>query len=184
MEDQRLLLIDASLNHRLAYALRKRGRNVLSLRQIRFSTKKDPPLLRLIHLYCQGAVLVTADDHLPSDHAVHCERWKITVAVVDPVVVKPYDAATDIEAWKWEVVQRWAHLMQNQAPGTIYRYNDRGRQKWTKPRKLRRFPKAAKAPTSLPTAIPTRSPRSETGGVDHGVQGALNMNDDEETPND
>lgn len=129
-----LLLIDASLTHRIAKELRDRGRNALAARDLRVDRFLDPALLRFIHMAWPLATLVTGDDHMPEEHGHLVARWSLTLAIVDPVVPGSHTK----ETWKREVVHRWAHKMQEQERGTVYRYAAAsGGRRWTRPKNPR-----------------------------------------------
>lgn len=133
MNDERLLIIDASLNRRIAPMLRnQRLRMALSCADLGVARFNDRALLRFLHSYWPGTVLVTADDQMPREHGDLIARWMYTLAVIDPLMPAMYRGS---DAWHWEIVHRWAHNMQAQTIGTIYRYSDRGRREWRKPRR-------------------------------------------------
>lgn len=137
-EPERLLILDANLAHRMAVDLLKhRRRAALSARQLRLHNQEDPVILRYIHIYWPLAVLVTADDQMPREHAELFDRWKPTVAVIDPLCPVAYRGD---DSWHWEIVQRWCHRMQVQAQGTVYRYNGLGGRVWVRPRRIPRLP--------------------------------------------
>ncbi|MBI5158375.1 MAG: hypothetical protein HZA58_10270 [Acidimicrobiia bacterium] len=132
-EAEWLLLLDASLAHRLATRLRERGRNAVSSKELRIHGFLDPPLLRAIHLLFPLATIVTGDDHMPQEHGHLLARWGLTVAVIDPQRTWPYTQ----EQWKQDVLHRWAHKMQEQKRGTAFRYSvQAGGRPWVKPRNL------------------------------------------------
>lgn len=85
------------------------------------------------------AILVTADDQMPREHAELFERWRPTVAIIDPICPSVYKGD---DSWHWEIVHRWCHRMQVQQQGTVYRYNATGARRWVKPRRIRRRPSA------------------------------------------
>lgn len=114
----RLLIVDASLDKRLASELRKRGRNARGGAELNLPILDDD-LLDAIAALDPEAVLVTEDDDMPAEHLVALERTGLTVAIVDPIPAAGFSQA----AWPHEVVHRWAHRMEEQAPRTIRRYN-------------------------------------------------------------
>lgn len=128
----------------------------MSFSQIGIDQWKDPRVLKKLHEEHPDCVLVTTDDHMPEDHANLVAKYKLTLAIVDPVVGKAYDQRTQEEAWKWEVCMRWAHRMQDQEPGTVKRYNDQGGRTWNRPRTPKIAPKrkTAKPPTGLAAGKP------------------------------
>ena len=116
------LVIDADLNKRLGTELGFRGRNARALAELSLHHEKDEPMLRsLVERAGNPAewVLVTGDDAMPDDHADVLAELGITLATVDPR--RPTDVHED--AWRRDVVHRWAHAMQTQNPGTLRRYS-------------------------------------------------------------
>lgn len=132
-----LLVIDASLAHRIAKSLRERGRESHSCHEYGIHELKDPPLLREVFGKFPGAVLVTGDYAMPGDHRDVIQEVGATVAAV--VSFKhckhPWQSAKDgmeiEEAYKWEVVHRWAHRMSEQERGTCKRYGLKATGEWT-----------------------------------------------------
>jgi hypothetical protein len=114
----RLLIVDACLDKRLASELRKRGRNARGGTDINLPTLDDD-LLDAIAALDPEAVLITGDDDMPAEHQIALQRTGITVAIVDPILAAGFSQS----AWPHEVVHRWAHRMEEQAQGTIRRYN-------------------------------------------------------------
>lgn len=153
---ERLLVIDSCISKKVASTLRNRGRESASLAQLGLSTAEDPEVLRVLHDRYAGCVLVTADDHMPEDHADLVDRYKPTLAIVDPRVGKEFDQSTDEDLWKWEVCMRWAHRMQEQEPQSVKRYNDSGGREWKRPRTPKIVPKRKKAkpPEGLASSDP------------------------------
>jgi hypothetical protein len=83
------------------------------------------------------AVLVTGDDNMPQNHPLVIKQVAATIATVEPwdrrerpPLVLPPGLSSD-EAWKREVVQRWAHNMAVQASGSIRRYSRDRSVTWT-----------------------------------------------------
>lgn len=109
----------------------------LSAKQLNLHESDDRVLLRYIHMYWPLAVLVTADDQMPREHAELYARWQPTVAIIDPLYPPTYKGD---DSWHWEIVHRWCHRMQVQQQGTVYRYNATGARKWVKPRRAHRPP--------------------------------------------
>ncbi len=134
MPGKRLLIIDASLNRRMAAELRRRGREATNLNRIGAAEAKDPVLLRFLHMNCgDNWVLITYDDHLPEEHASLVKRWSPTVAIIDPYMDEGYED----DQWQWDVMHRWAHKIEEQERGTIRRYSLRSHRPWKKPRRPR-----------------------------------------------
>jgi predicted nuclease of predicted toxin-antitoxin system len=129
-----LLIIDENLNHRLATELRRRGRAAKSAAELGYKGLKDPELLVKIARDYPGsdAVLVTADDNMPAEHAEILRETRVTLATIDPA--RPVDLPQ--EQWEWEVVQRWAHRMAEQESGGWRRYG-RSAREWTPPKRPR-----------------------------------------------
>lgn len=136
-DEERLLIIDASINPRVAPELRnKRLRMALSCKDLKVEHFEDPPLLRFIHMHWPETVLVTSDDQMPLEHGDLIRRWSLTVAVIDPLKPKAYQGG---DMWDWEIIHRWAHNMQTQPRSTVYRYNAAGRRAWKRPRRIKQL---------------------------------------------
>ncbi|HEX9968058.1 MAG TPA: hypothetical protein VGB06_08935 [Solirubrobacterales bacterium] len=138
MGPSRLLFIDESLSKRLAAVLKHRGRAAVSSSELNLLELKDEPLLREVYKDGQDVVFVTADDDLPAEHAGVLKEVGATVATVAPFergkwVCHP-GILSDEEAWKREIVSRWAHAMQEQPKRTHKRYYLNGGRRW-RPRK-------------------------------------------------
>lgn len=133
----RLLIIDASLSTRLAGELRDRGRNSKSLAEVGDKHAEDPDLLKFLGDQFPEAVLVTADDHMPSDHAEAVADYSSTLAIVDPLIKPPYDPDQDVEEWRREIVHRWAHRMETLESGQVRRYSLNRSDPWKQPRRIR-----------------------------------------------
>lgn len=116
----RLLVIDESLDKRLASQLEQRGRKAMSAERLGLAGFSDEPLLRALAALPEGPalVLVTGDDAMPGEHGGLIARLGITVATVDG----RRGAGWGREEWKKEIVHRWAHVMQQQADTTARRY--------------------------------------------------------------
>jgi hypothetical protein len=127
------LIIDENLNKRLASTLQRRGRDAISVSELGYKGLKDPELLSAIAGDPSDVVLVTGDDHMPAEHADILQRTGIAVATVDPARPPGFTE----EQWGWEVVERWAHKMAEQKPGTWRRYG-RAARDWKPPRRLRK----------------------------------------------
>jgi hypothetical protein len=127
------LIIDENLNKRLASTLQRRGRDAVSVSELLYRGMKDPELILAIANDHPLAVLVTGDDNMPAAHADILRSTGIAVATVDPV--RPLEFTQ--EQWAWEVVERWAHRMAEQKPGTWRRYGLAVRE-WKPPKRVRR----------------------------------------------
>jgi PIN like domain len=132
----RTLVIDENLPKRLATELNYRGRNAASVSALGLRGSLDPELLRKLDAQLDGDwVLVTADDAMPEDHAEALRNVGGTVATINP----DRDEGWDIDAWRREVVHRWAHVMHDQPTGSVRRYSLRRHTTWR--RRLRRRPR-------------------------------------------
>jgi hypothetical protein len=135
---ERLLIVDASLAPKLASRLRERGRAAKSAGELGWKDHEDPDLLRSVFGEYPEAVLVTADDNMPADHPLIIKEVGATIATIEPWDRRPrpplvlHDGMTADEAWKREVVHRWAHSMATQALREVRRYaRDVGGKRWT-----------------------------------------------------
>lgn len=127
MARSRVLVLDADINKRAATELRKRGRNVASVYTLKIEGKLDPELLlELADRYGDDWVLATADDRMPYRHAVEVAASTGAIATVDPR--KPADV--HIDAWRRDIVHKWADRMQKQAGGSVYRYSMDSARTW------------------------------------------------------
>jgi hypothetical protein len=136
---ERLLVVDESLSPKMAHRLRERGRGAKSTVELGYGRLKDPALLRALFGDLPDAVLVTGDDNMPQNHPLVIKEVAATVATIEPwdrrdrpPLVLPPGLSSD-EAWKREVVQRWAHVMAVQERQSIRRYS-RDRNAIWKPR--------------------------------------------------
>lgn len=119
---ERLLVVDASLAKRLATELRARGRASRTVAQIADVSLEDHLLLPLLaaELAEVAWILITGDDAMPAEHGTIIEEHHITVATVHPRWER---SGLEQEAFKREVVHRWAHAMAAQANETCRRYS-------------------------------------------------------------
>lgn len=128
------MVIDASLNKRLATELNRRGRRAIALSELKLRHEKDPDLLRaLAATFAEPWVLVTADDNLPAAHHDVVAETGATVCTVDPHRGSGYELRPD--EWGRDVVHRWAHAMAQQSEGTVKRYSASGGRRWTRRRR-------------------------------------------------
>ncbi len=136
----RLLVIDADLNPRIASELRKRGRAAKSLQQLGWKAMEDPEMVRAVFGRLTDPVLVTTDDNMPADHPEVLNEVQATVATIEPWELHPAsvvarDAETSVEeTYEREVVHRWAQAMQTQTRGTTKRYFLGGARAWKRRR--------------------------------------------------
>jgi len=131
----RLLVVDESLSKRIAAELVRRGRNAKTVARLDLRGTKDPHLLEQLHALDPECVLITGDDDMPATHANDLRRFSTTLAVV-----YPWDRSRPIaeREWEHEIVQKWAHKMEDQAPGSIVRYTLNGGRTWTLRKRPRR----------------------------------------------
>lgn len=125
----RLLVIDASLAPRIATVLGRRGRDAVSVASMAATHLLDPELLVLLRAQfaTRDWALITADDHMPRDHAGHVAG--LTVATVD---ARWEGRWPQQEEWKWESVMRWAHYVaDSQPPTTVRRLSPFQQRRWT-----------------------------------------------------
>ena len=76
------------------------------------------------------APVLVIDESLPKRIAAELKargRDSITVATIDP---KRADGITP-DAWRREIIHRWAHAMAAQGSGTIVRYSAGSARRWT-----------------------------------------------------
>lgn len=138
MGRERLLIVDADLPRRLATYLECRGRKARSTASLGLGEGTiDPDLLtRLASRVDLGEwVLVTGDDSMPAEHSDLFDRLRPTVATIDP---RRPEGLLEIY-WRFDVVHRWAHRMQEQPPGMVRRYSLRGSAVWTVRKRHRRL---------------------------------------------
>jgi hypothetical protein len=132
-----LLIVDASLSHRLAKALRERGRESVSVKTLEMADWKDPPLLRELFSRFPDGVLVTGDYDMPMAHADVVSEVGETIAAIQPLarcrhVWQSRQVGVGAEeAYKREVVHRWAHRMAEQELRTCRKYGLRATGEWT-----------------------------------------------------
>lgn len=124
----RLIIVDADLPKRLATELRNRGRPAFSTADLGIADFKDPLLLTdLAGRYAKEPwILVTGDDAMPAEHGEIIVETNATIATVHPE--QPPSLTQD--AWRRDVVHRWAHMLQTQTTGNVRRYNDRSSRLW------------------------------------------------------
>jgi hypothetical protein len=103
---------------------------------------KDPELLERLAAKAPDCVLITGDDAMPLDHPDSVAKSSISLAIVHP---EPETGYTPDE-WDAEIVHRWAHRMEGQAPGSVRRYTLLGSSPWRE-RKRPRPPKTRRSGT-------------------------------------
>jgi hypothetical protein len=123
----RLLVVDEGLSKRIQAELKRRGRTAKSVASLGFKGLKDPNLLEELHQIDPGCVLITGDDAMPASHAEELARFRTTLAIVGP-----YDPTRGLalNQWEHEIVQKWAHAIEEQRRGTIRRYTMAGSRIW------------------------------------------------------
>jgi hypothetical protein len=155
----RLLVIDADLPKRLAPALGTRSRNAISAAALGLADNvKDPELLRALAANYGGKrewVLVTGDDGMPAEHGDVIRDTAATIATIHP----EYPDGMTQHAWRIDVVQRWAHAMQDQKSQTVRRYTLSGSQVW-KPRRRQTRQIALHGWTPWMPAVPSDAARA------------------------
>lgn len=137
MSRSRLLYIDESLSKRVAALLRQRGRAAESASEAGLLGALDDPVLEAVYKDREDIVFVTADDGLPAEHGKTLREVGATVATIAPYEGGKwwsYRDGSHEEAWKREIVSRWAHSMQEQERRTLKRYYLNGGRRWV-PRK-------------------------------------------------
>lgn len=125
MPPDRRIIIDATFPWRIANELAARGyRDATSPHELGDASLKDPPLLRLINVDLEPAVLVTYDHKMPVQHRALLDKCGTTLAVVAKDRLPPH--LTLEEYWR-EVIHRHAHRLADQAAGSQMLYRISGR---------------------------------------------------------
>ncbi len=127
MSRDRLIVVDACLSKRLAAQLRERKRQAVSAASLDLDQHLDPDLLRELAQRKRSWVLVTGDDSMPAEHGSVIIETRATIATIHP----EYPREMTEHHWRMDVVQRFAHTMQSQEPGTVRRYALNGSVPWT-----------------------------------------------------
>ncbi len=122
----RTLVIDESLDRRLAPELTRRGRRATGASALGLTGCSDLDLVRALDARFGSWVLVTADDQLPGNQAGALRGRSGAVATINPDA----DPAWPLGAYRGEVVHRWAHAMHAQEAGTMRRYGLRNQSAW------------------------------------------------------
>lgn len=115
----------------MAGELRRRGRQSKCCAELGIAKMEDPELLEKLATMLDSAgpwVLVTDDDHMPDEHAEVVAKFGTTIATVDG---RNRPQGPEEEEWKWETVQRWAHVMALQPPCSVHRYGRNSHRIWT-----------------------------------------------------
>jgi hypothetical protein len=136
--DPLLLVVDASVDNRIASELRLRRRESIALSQLGIHRMEDPDVLSelCVRLPDMRWALVTADDSMPDD-------WSEVIRWLNPsptiATIRPHRSSEhDDDQWARDVIHRWAHVMQVQAPESIRRYWLSGHGVWRPVRRPRR----------------------------------------------
>lgn len=124
----RLLVVDENLDKRISAELTRRGRNAQTVAQLGLKGWTDPSLLQKLSADFPDCVLITGDDAMPATHREELAKFKTTVAVVVPW--NP-DSGLGEPQWEHEIVQKWAHLIEEQPGGSVFRYSLVARRSWT-----------------------------------------------------
>ncbi len=107
----------------------------MSVSSLGLTGSSDPDLLDKLDGQVDDWVLITADDALPDGHADVVARVRATIATINP----EREYGWQLEAWRREVVHRWAHVMHEQESGGVRRYSLRRHGVW-RPRRRRPRP--------------------------------------------
>lgn len=84
---------------------------------------------------------------MPGDHADIIEALQPTIATIDP---KMPDGYRTTDQWRRDIIHKWAHKMQQQASGTVRRYNLVGSREWRS--RTRRLPRQTSTIMETPTS--------------------------------
>lgn len=131
------IVVDEDLNKRLATELNARGRAAIAVSELELHRQLDEPLLEsLVRELGEPTdwILVTGDDAMPDEHADALERLQVTVGTIDP----RQPSAMTQDAWRRDIIHRWAHAIQRQTPGTVRRYAGSRHASWKPRRRGRR----------------------------------------------
>lgn len=132
-----LLVLDENFAPRLAHGLRLRGKRAVSVQKLELRGAKDSSLLDHLSRLPEAWVLVTQDKTMPLQHAATVAALTPTIAVVmlaDDLIGEQIDWACR------DIVHKWAHAMQAQAPSSIREYTVSRSAAWRwreRPRKTR-----------------------------------------------
>lgn len=120
-------MIDATCPWRIADELVARGYvDATSARKLGHDKTKDPPWLRWLHAnIAVPYVLVTYDNHMPTQHAAVLRECGTTLAVLD-AESRPATGLTEEQYWR-EVIHRHAHRFFVQPAATLVRYRNTNR---------------------------------------------------------
>lgn len=126
----RILVLDASLNRRIAGELKGRGRPAVSAAELGLARAGDAELLRVLarRLDGQDWVLVTADDFLPAEQAPLVAELAATLATVQG---QGRARGVDEERFARDTCHRWAHAMAGQPGGSVRRYSPSANRPWS-----------------------------------------------------
>jgi len=109
------------MNWKLSRELARRGfQGATSVRTLNIGGKKDGALIKWLSTHAEPCTLITWDNKMPLNHRSELDHFGLTLAVVDDRVRR--DGLNEEEFYR-DVVHRWAHRMQLQAPGERRRYS-------------------------------------------------------------
>ena len=126
------LVIDESLNSRIATDLKLRGRDAVSVGELNLRGLQDPELLLRAFKLLPNCVFVTADNAMPAEHPEEIVLAMATLAIVSGRRPAAYEFRQ--EPWERETIHRWAHRMQEQKPQSVMRFGVSGPRPWTQRR--------------------------------------------------
>ena len=127
---RRLLVIDADISPEIAAHLLARGRNAVSVHFVPLGgvdkpgRLEDRDLLPRLASHFEGEdwMLVTGDDQMPLQHHEVCVLLGLTIATIDGRRELWKPSFETINKWRYDVIQRFAHKMEEQTRGTFRRY--------------------------------------------------------------
>jgi hypothetical protein len=130
-----LIVVDESLDLRLAEEISGRGREATSHEEVGTTGLEDEPMLRKLAADLGGRhwVLVTADDAMPAEHAEVIEELQVTIATIHgdyKRVCDAHDLTMTQEQFRRDSVHRWLHIIAAQERGEIRRYTPVGHAPW------------------------------------------------------
>lgn len=136
----RVLVVDESLDKRLATELEGRGFAAASAASLNLLRKNDEFVLNRLAKLQKAWVLVTADDAMPEEHNALIRQIHATIATIDGEwerVCTERGLRRTQEEFKRDSVHRWAHIMAEQEAGSVMRYTPFNRHEWRPRTRLR-----------------------------------------------
>lgn len=103
---------------RLATEVGNRARNARRVSALGLRGLSDPLLIDKLAEHDPDCVLVTGNYWMPAEHEGAVARATIAIAAIDPRRPVGYTQ----HAWRCDVVHRWIHVIQKQAPSSVRRY--------------------------------------------------------------